>query len=310
VLEAVRTYVQGLSSYRVVASLLERRIGRSVGRVTINHWVHELASQAKSPLQVSMELQPQWGGFIGVDGKVIHIAGERAFLFIGVDHPTQDIVHALVAPDEDGDVYAQLLTEARLDAGYPLLGVVADLGNGFVNAHRDHFGMLPLQACRVHFDRRLRRDIPVLIKSPKAALGAELRNRIRAVLHAPNFLDACRSLEALLIDRERFAGLHQHRNPLGSLEKNFALYMAHHFTPGLPPDNNATENVIKQLNKKLRLMEGFHSLESAERYVRLLVGCYRFKRFTDSVRNNGKSPLEHAGIDLEGCDWLSFLLPS
>ena len=36
------------------------------------------------------------------------------------------------------------------------------------------------------------------------------------------------------------------------------------------------------------------------------------KRFTDSCRanNNGKSPLELAGVELEGRDWLSFLLGS
>ena len=86
--------------------------------------------------------------------------------------------------------------------------------------------------------------------------------------------------------------------------------MAHHFVPGLPVDNNITENVIKQLKKKLRLMESFASLESAELYTRLLVGCYRFKRFTDScsTTNNGKSPLELAGVDPQGRDWLSFLL--
>jgi hypothetical protein len=55
-------------------------------------------------------------------------------------------------------------------------------------------------------------------------------------------------------------------------------------------------------------MEGLQSIESAERYVRLLVGWYRFKRFTDSCRGNGKSPIERAGIDLQGRDWLSFLL--
>jgi hypothetical protein len=86
--------------------------------------------------------------------------------------------------------------------------------------------------------------------------------------------------------------------------------MAHHFTPGLASDNNVTENVIKQLNKKLRLMEGFESIESAERYVRLLVGCYRFKRFTDSCRKteNGRSPLELAGVDLANRSRLSFLI--
>jgi hypothetical protein len=67
----------------------------------------------------------------------------------------------------------------------------------------------------------------------------------------------------------------------------------------MPADANITENVIKQLGKKVRLMEGFASLESAERFSRLLVGCYVFKRFTDSCRakDNGKSPLQLAGID-------------
>jgi hypothetical protein len=61
---------------------------------------------------------------------------------------------------------------------------------------------------------------------------------------------------------------------LGSLERNFALYMTHHRVLVLRADNNVTENVIKQLAKKLRLMEGFPSLASPARYVRLLVGCY------------------------------------
>lgn len=62
----------------------------------------------------------------------------------------------------------------------------------------------------------------------------------------------------------------------------------------MPANANVTENVVKQLGKKLRLMEGFGSLESAEHFSRLLVGRYRFKRFTDSCRRregNGKSPL-------------------
>jgi hypothetical protein len=89
---------------------------------------------------------------------------------------------------------------------------------------------------------------------------------------------------------------------LRGLERNIDLYTAHHLVSGMAADNNVTENVIKQLGKKLRLMEGSESLESAERYLRLLVGSYRFKRFTDSCRGNGKSPLELAGNDLQGRD--------
>ena len=246
---------------------------------------------------------------MGIDGKVILINGRQHCLLIGVDHPTQDLVHALVLPVENSDGFARLETEARLDGGYPLLGVVSDLGPGFAQAHRDHFGAVPFQACRVHFDRRLDSDIPKFSWSKRAPLYAEFKDRIRAVLYASGIDEARTRLSDLVAERKRFKGTGR-VDSLRALERNFDLYTAHHLTPGLPADNNVTENVIKQLNKKLRLMEGFKSVESAELYVRLLVGCYRFKRFTDSCRktSNGKAPLELAGVALADHDWLSFLL--
>lgn len=308
-MEAVRIYIQGLPSYRVLAALLESRVGQSVGRVTINNWVLDLGEQAKTPLEVSNELKPHWGGFLGVDGKAIYVQGAKHCLLIAVDHPTQDLVHALVLRSENAEGFARIVTEACLDAGYPLKGVVSDFGPGFAQAHRDHFGAMPFQACRVHFDRRLDSEIPKAKWSNKAPLYAELKERIRQVLYAPTYDEASRYLRALTEERARFKATGS-TNVIRGLERNFDVYMAYHFTPGMPADNNVTENVIKQLNKKLRLMEGFQSFESAERYMRLLVGCYRFKRFTDSCRKNGKSPLELAGIDLQGRDWLSFILKS
>src|SRR5688572_22600589 len=125
-MEAVRLYVQGLTSYRVLASMLEQRLGRSVSRYTLNGWVSELAGQAKTPLEVSKELRPNWGGFLGIDGKVIFVRGARHCLLVGVDHPTQDIVHALVVEVETADRVTGPTTEARLDAGHRLSGVICD----------------------------------------------------------------------------------------------------------------------------------------------------------------------------------------
>jgi transposase-like protein len=175
---AVRVYVHGLSSYRVLATMLEHRLGEPVSRFTLNIWVQKLGAEAKTPLEVSVELSPKWGGFLGVDGKAICVGGAKHCLLIGVDHPTQDLVHALVLDSETADGFARLVTEARLDAGYPLNRVVADLGPGFPQAHRDHFGTVPFQACRVHFDRRLDTNIPKAKWSKKAPLYQELKDRI------------------------------------------------------------------------------------------------------------------------------------
>jgi hypothetical protein len=80
---------------------------------------------------VSIELQGRWGGFSGIDGKAIIIKGKQHCRLIGVDHPTQDLVHALVLEAETTEGIARLETEARLDAGYPPLGVVSDFAPGF-----------------------------------------------------------------------------------------------------------------------------------------------------------------------------------
>jgi hypothetical protein len=283
----------------------------------LNGWVLSAGAAARSPLSVSAALAPPaWGGFLGVDGKAIWVRGEKHCLLLGVDHPTQDVVHALVAEAETGELVARLVTEAVADAGYPLRGLVSDLAPGTREAVLNYFGHLPFQACRIHFSRRLDQNLPKDKKSPAAPRRAELRARVRAILYAPTEEEARRLYSELRQERDRFQGLGRplrgtkRWDPLASLGRDFELYCAHHRTPGLPPDNNITENVVKQLGKKLRLMEGFESTQSAEGYSHLLIGCYRFKRFTDSswLDSNGKAPLELAGVDLHGIDWLSYLL--
>jgi transposase-like protein len=309
-IEAVRLYVQGMPSYRTLAALLEPRVGRPVSRMTLNRWVQQLGAAAKTPLQVSAELAPpNWSGILGIDGKAVWVAGEERCLLVGVDQETQDVVHALMVRGEDGESFERLVREAVTVAGYPLRGVVIDGSPPFLTTHAEYFPLLPLQVCRVHASRRLDHNIAKAKRSPDAAIRAELKDRVRGVLFAASRDEARDRLFVLLADRERYAGIGR-RDTLVSLERLFGLYTTHHAVEGMPPDTNVTENVIKQLSKKIRLIEGFTSMASAERFSRLLVGCYRFKRFTDScqLNGNGRSPLELAGVDGLPGDWLPYLL--
>lgn len=213
-------------------------------------------------------------------------------------------------PEFEGEeAFERLVRESITEAGYPLKGLVSDAAAPFLAAHANYFARAPLQLCRIHASRRLDYVIAKAKFSPDAPLRAELKERVRAVLFAGTEGEARRLFRALLADRDRYEGLGR-SDTIGAMERTFDLYMTHHRAEGMPADANVTENVIKQLGKKPRLMEGFATLESAERFSRLLVGCYRFKQFTDSCRPacNGKAPLELAGVDLNGQDWLSFLL--
>jgi hypothetical protein len=140
--------------------LLEARLGAPIAKSTLNSWVAAAGERAKTPLEVSAELRPSWGGVLGVDGKVLWIAARKWFVLVSVDVLTRDVVHALVLPWETREGFVKLISETITAASYPLRGIVSDLRRGFDTAYRDHFSRVPYQACRIHFDRRLDWDVP------------------------------------------------------------------------------------------------------------------------------------------------------
>jgi transposase-like protein len=313
VTEAVISYVEGLGSYRTLARLYTQRLGSEVSRTTLNRWVETAGAAAKTPWQISKELAPPgWGGWLGVDGKYLRI-GRRstAVLMVAVDQTTADIVHAKVVQTESGDQFAELITET-VRAGYPLRGVVADLGPGaphqsFPQASRNYFGNLPFQACRVHFDRRLDQILSTPRQSPGCPLNTELKTRIRSILYADTYHQAIHRYHQLAVDEPRYLTSGSARRAIRSLRRTFGLYMTHHRHPGLPPDANITENVIRQLNRKLKPMEHLATTETAQHFTRLLIAAYRWKPFTDSTPNrNGHSPLQLAGAKLPTTHWLTY----
>lgn len=312
--EAVTNYVEGLGSYRNLARSYQRRLDTTVTARTINRWVADAGAVAMSPLEMSQRLTPsEWGGWIGIDGKYLRIgANGSASLMIAVDQATADVVHALVVPSESGDVFAELITDAVTKAGYPLQGVVSDLGAGaphmsFPQACHNYFGALPFQACRVHFARRVANKLSTPPGRTHTDANHELKRRIRQILFAPT-RDAADNAYYQLTLREHLFTSRQAQAILKSLRRTFGLFMTHHRHPGLPADANITENVVRALNRKIGPMEHFASLESADHYSRLLIANYRWKQFTDSNNGrNGRSPLQHAGVTLPTQHWLDYL---
>lgn len=84
-------------------------------------------------------------------------------------------------------------------------------------------------------------------------------------------------------------------------------YLVH---PDIPRTNNRIENLIKQLSRRLKTLEGFGSPQQARGYLYLWSCYHRFKPYTDCRGRhrykNGKAPLECTSVDLTGLNWFQF----
>jgi len=93
------------------------------------------------------------------------------------------------------------------------------------------------------------------------------------------------------------------------LEKKDA-WLVHHGYPGPSRTNNEVEELIRQLQRRLKTLDGFGSEEGARGFLRLWTLHYPFKSHECCRgRNrwkNGKSPLELSGINTAGLDWVGF----
>lgn len=135
----------------------------------------------------------------------------------------------------------------------------------------------------------------------------KLRSLIKEALFANSLKEADLAVEKLLLIRNDFKVKYQ-RAVIKSFLKHYPLLTQHFHYHRMPRDNNIVENIIKQLNRKLKQIDGFKSEDNAYNFLKLWAMCYRFKAFTDSKErtNNGKSPLQLAGVDTLNIDWLAF----
>lgn len=273
------------------------------------NWVMEYGKNAKSPLEMALELKPEWSGLLGVDGKELKIKGEDFTLLIAQDILTFDTVFFSLVEGENVEDSKRFFLIIRDVLKYPIKGIVSDLGRGrvFISLIDEIFSEIPHQACVVHFLRYVNMSIPKGKKTIYYKENSILRETIKNILFATNLNEAEEIFLRLLLVRDFFKAPY-HKKIIKSLEKHFDLLTAHFHNPFLVRDNNVTENLIKQLNRKLKQSGGFKSTENAYNFLKLWFIYYRFKPFTNSheVHRNGKAPLELTKINTNNIDWLSF----
>jgi len=297
-------FVESKSSSREVARTFH------LHQATVLRWTHELGQRCLSAAEINHQLRPHWRGIVGLDGKVIRVAGRKMACLLAADLQTIDIPHCEVVGAEDEANCRRFLQHLRQQVPC-IRGLVSDLGRGrvWIKLIAEIFPEVPHQACIVHFDRYVEQSLPKSEQSPHHATNQLLRQLMKNLLYATHFNDAEEIFLRLQRAQDRFRAGYQ-RTVLKSLQKHFDLLTAHFHHPELDSTNNVTENIIKQLDRKIFLLNDFDSAQAALNFIKLWVLCYRFRPFSSSNYDfrNGLSPLQLAGVETEHMDWLDFAL--
>jgi transposase-like protein len=140
----------------------------------------------------------------------------------------------------------------------------------------------------------------------------QLRKDIHRVLRSRTYALACSRWANF--NRHRLRHHRTHKLIVEFVKKRWHTLTVHYHHRGMPATNNIAENFMRQLEKRLKTIEGFGNVKTAESYIKLLIACLRTKPLTDCKGKrkfrNGSSRLELAGALLPSKDWLKLCLKS
>ena len=311
---------------RASIRILARRHGKA--KNTIMRMVHRVCAALPSSLEVAERYRPQWSGILVADGKVVKAydrivtrmdpsrltedarrAMHRMRWLVGVDYGTGDLPHYDLV-DEEGRIEWVSFFRQLKAMGYPLTAVISDGNTEIPRAARFVYGPHIIhQRCTRHFTEGL----GVLLPPDDAEHCGERRQlevlitMIQRTIEADTLEEAADRLGELQAYRRTL------RNPIATamihrLKTAKLALCAHVLHPHLhlPHTNNDAENLIRQLNARLKTIGRFMRWQYARDYCNAWALLRRFTAFTDCCKGrhdrNGKCPLQLAGVDTRNID--------
>ncbi len=298
---AADLYFASEASYRAVGRDLHTKPAK------VFELVNNLGSNCKPFAGVAHELKPTWSGYLLIDGKAIYVKKERYALLLTADTVTHDVPCAHFARSEDYESYKTLLKTVKEELRYPIKGIVIDGDPGLAKAVMEVFPDIPCQLCVVHLDRYHKYYFKYQYKGSGKGV-AEFLEISHRLIFATDLGHLDHVYRDYLQFLEQFEDTIDFKNVLKSFESKFGNLWVHYEQPGFPRTTNIIEGVIRQLSRKIDDTDGFNSTDTAWNSLKLLIMCYRFKKFSCSriKGHNGHSPLSLAGVNTKSLKWVKF----
>lgn len=283
-IKITRTHLEGRTSIRIIAGQ------EGMSKTTVAKAIHQVTSRCVSAAWIAKTLNPEWSGYLGIDGKMIRVWDwaakyfryskeekrwlHKMSLIACLDIGTLDVpMHHLGS--EETSIDLKICLEQLKDIGYPLKGYVTDGNKDIKKIVEMVFGKVPHQLCVVHFLQNLRSKMNSGVIYEDQYLDAKyniLRGQKPTQLRVPDDLFTYQQIK------------------------------------GLPRTDQATENFFRFVALRMKTINIFHNWQNASDYLNALVLYRRFKKFESCKGKhktfNGHAPLEIAGCEIKGLDYL------
>lgn len=260
-----------IDAYTKDRSTYERLGARwKVHRSTAYRRVQRALKQKRSLLERTKRNLHLCDGVLVLDGKHLRIHGKLWTLFVAWDRGFKKPVHYILQKGGEGDIpYWRLLVDLKR-LGYVPKGFVSDGISSLRELLSELYSSLPHQRCTVHIFLAARAKVAIGRKVPERS--RDFIELIRAILWSRTLATAKRRTQKLW----QLRGLTQgERKALQyvwpTLSQCFVCREKRFLDLKLPRSSNAIENVIGQVEVRLKTRRGMKSETAMELLVNELL---------------------------------------
>ena len=264
--KVVFDYVQSKSSLGDIG----RRYG--ISRTTTLTWLHTLSTTL--PLRICID-KSLCSGIIEIDGKEIKLKGRKKTVFLSIDAKTKQPLTLMVCDGENTEAATQFLQHFKKHYPRKIRGIISDFGRGkcFLGVVKKLLPDVPHQICLVHYQRYIWLFIPRTKRSKYYLRNALLKALIKNVIHSSTREESLLWLEKINHLKPFFRASY-HKRFIRSINKNYDVLTSFYNYDFLNTNTNLIENIIRQLERKLKNLDGFKSDKNLDCFIKLWFKCY------------------------------------
>lgn len=269
-IKAVTDYVLTKNSLSEVGSRY------NVSKTTVLNWLLPVANKYPSLCKIQDDLT--WSGIIQIDGKEIKIKGKRKVIFVASDSVNKKPILYRICDSENIENSRDFLITIKKIYPVKVRGVISDFGRGkcFIGVISKIFPDVPHQTCLVHFMRYVWMFLPRTRKSKYYWRNNVLKWIIKKVITASSREESLFWLGKIIAWKKFFIASY-HPKFIRSLINNYEWLTRHYEYDFLKTNTNIIENINRQLERKIKNLDGFKSENNAQAFLHIWFAHYRLK---------------------------------